>query len=114
VVAKVLGKSTAILLAVAGGFLALSAIVIAMIVTGLDDRSTPVVVSIASTLGLGLTTLIGALKSAEAATSAKGAQRTAVQTASDTATIAQVVQAKCGDICPLLNCPLKSDDWIGT
>lgn len=76
------------------GLMGLTGIAGTLVLVGLDATTAPILVTILSTLGLAMTQLIAVMRAEEAA---KEAKRTAQQTQSDTATIAQIVQSNIAD-----------------
>lgn len=102
-----ISQQLAILIAVIGTILAATAIVITMLIWGMDEVSTPVILPLMGTLGLMITSLITALKSAESADSSAKAKNTAELTASQTAVMHQEIRAEIGSFCPYPDCPNK-------
>lgn len=103
-----ISQHLAILIAVIGTLVAAVAIVITILIWGIDESSTPVVLPLMGTLGLMITSLITALKASESADSASKAKETAELTASQTAAMHQEIRAEIGTFCPHPDCPNKS------
>lgn len=106
-----LSKGLAQLLAVVGAAIGLTGIAFAIIFMGLNDRSTPILLTVLATLGTIITALISAMKSTEAADTAAKANNTTLETkrvaeltASQSSMLQQVLLAHVD--CPLPSCPV--------
>jgi hypothetical protein len=106
-----LSKGVAQLLAVVGAAIGLTGIAFAIIFMGINDRSTPILLTVLATLGTIITALISAMKSTEAADTAAKANNTTLETkkvaeltASQSAMLQQVLLAHVD--CPLPSCPM--------
>lgn len=103
-------------------------ILVTMLIYGLNDITTPVILPLIGTLGIAMTSLVSALKATEGSdTAAKTAHiaadtqaiaadtqaiaqdnnDTVKLTASKTSSIMQALAAHCGEICPNSTCPLR-------
>lgn len=102
-----LSQRAAITVSLIGAGLAVAAIVVAMLIFGLSERTAPAVLGLIAAFGSVLINLSSAIKSAEAADSASKTHRTAAYAVSQNAAIEQAVTAHCGEICPAMNCPLR-------
>lgn len=96
------------LIAIAGAMMALTAIMIVAILN--KAESAPAVAAVVGSIGAIALALVSALKSTETADTAARTHRTVAYTASQNATLQQLVTAHCGAICPLETCPLKDSD----
>lgn len=88
-------------LAVTVAIVAVCVALAAMVYRGIDATTILVFAGV-------LTTLVGTLKSAEAADTVSKVLPTVEFTASQNAAMQQVLTAHCGEICPLPNCPLRT------
>lgn len=102
-------------MALFGAALAAVTIVVTVLIFGINEVTTPVVLPLIGALGTVMVSLASALKSAEAADTASKAHQLAELTASQTAALHQTVIAHCGEICPAAHCPLRvripPEDW---
>ncbi len=88
---------------------ALLIIVMAVLLFGIDDNSTPIIVSIAGTFAFTMNSLISALKSTESADASSKAKNASELSASKTAVLQQALADHLGHICPREDCPFKPD-----
>lgn len=100
-------RETGVTLALLCSIIALLAVVMTVLIFGLDETSTPLVVTIAGTFGLIANTLISALKATEAADTASKTKNVAELSASKTAVLQQALTDHFGHICPRDDCPFR-------
>lgn len=106
-----MSRQTAYILAVFGAIVTVGGVIIALSHSGLDDKSTPVIISVVSILGGLVTQLVTASKAIESADSSAKAVNTAQETqtvvtysVSQLAALQQLHEAHIE--CPLANCPM--------
>lgn len=105
---------TALAAAVLGSTGIMLALVILVLAwRGLDDKTTPLIVTIGGALATTATASAAWAKSAEATHEAKHARRSADFNVSKTTALQQDVKAHCGEICPHRLCPLRRPEEQG-
>jgi hypothetical protein len=109
-----ISRQAAVTVCILAAVIALGGIGFSTVAWGVDDKSTPVLLSILGTISTLILGLVAALKSTEAAdTGAKThsvAELTATKTfelQQQTAEVENAVREHCGQICPSIHCPMR-------